>query len=160
LFRGLTPRSIAGIEALDDSFLRHWGDKTYFLYYIIDFGSLKRKEGESISDFSKIFNKMYNKIPTEINPTKTSAKITYASAFDPEFCFLLRERISTSLSHMQDAALEVESHILAADKLTRKYDRDRRIGRVEASTSESPVVHPQVDELTKLENHFLLKWRS
>jgi hypothetical protein len=149
-FRGLTPGSIAGIEALDDAFLRHWGDKKDFLYYITEFGSLKRKEGESVSDFSKRFNKMYNKIPTEINPTETSAKITYASAFDPEFCLLLRERRSTSLAHMQDAALEVESNILAADKLRGKYDRDRRKGRAEASTSDSPVVHPQVDELTKL----------
>jgi hypothetical protein len=149
-FRGLTPGSIVGIEALDDAFLRHWGDKKDFLYYITEFGSLKRKEGESVSDFSKRFNKMYNKIPTEINPTETSAKITYASAFDPEFCLLLRERRSTSLAHMQDATLEVESNILAAEKLRGKYDRDRRKGRVEASTSESPVVHPQVDELTKL----------
>jgi hypothetical protein len=31
-FRGLTPGSIAGIEYLDDAFLRHWGDKKYFLY--------------------------------------------------------------------------------------------------------------------------------
>jgi hypothetical protein len=68
-FRGLTPGSIVGIEALDDAFLRHWGDKKDFLYYITEFGSLKRKEGESVSDFSKRFNKMYNKIPTEIKPT-------------------------------------------------------------------------------------------
>jgi hypothetical protein len=54
-FRGLTPGSIVGIEALDDSFLRHWGDKKYFLYYIIKFGPLKRKEGEFVSDFSKRF---------------------------------------------------------------------------------------------------------
>jgi hypothetical protein len=149
-FRGLTPGSIAGIEALDDSFLRHWGDKKYFLYYITEFGSLKRKEGESVSDFSKRFNKMYNKIPTEINPTETSAKITYANAFDPEFFLLLRERRATSLAHMQDATLEVESNILAADKLRSKYDRDRRKGRVEASTSDSSAAYPQVDELTKL----------
>jgi hypothetical protein len=63
-FRGLTPGSIDGIQALDDSFLRHWGDKKDFLYYIKEFGSLKREEGESVSDFSKRFNKMYNKIPT------------------------------------------------------------------------------------------------
>jgi hypothetical protein len=68
-FRGLTPGSIAGIEDLDDALLRQWGDKKDFLYYITEFGSLKRKEEESISDFSKIFNKMYNKIPTEIKPT-------------------------------------------------------------------------------------------
>jgi hypothetical protein len=33
------------------------------MYYIIDFRSLKIKEGESVSNFSKRFNKMYNKIP-------------------------------------------------------------------------------------------------
>jgi hypothetical protein len=65
----LTPGYIDGIEALDDVFLRQWRDKKYFMYYIIDFGSLKRKEGESVSDFSKRFNKMYNKISIEINPT-------------------------------------------------------------------------------------------
>jgi hypothetical protein len=130
-FRGLTPRYIVVIEDLDDAFLSHWGDKKYFLYYITEFGSLKKKEGEFVSDFSKRFNKMYNKIPTEIKPTETSAKITYASAFDPEFLLLLRERRSTSLYHMQDASLEVESNILAIYKLRGKSDRDRRKNRVE-----------------------------
>jgi hypothetical protein len=149
-FRSLTPGSIARIEALDDSFLRHWGDKKYFLYYITEFGSLKKKEGEFISDLSKRFNKMNNKIPTKIKPIETSTKITYASAFDPEFCLLLRERRAISLAPMQDETLEVESNILAVDKLRSKSDRDRRKGRVEASTYDSSVAHPQVDELTKL----------
>jgi hypothetical protein len=60
------------------------------MYYMTEFGSLKRKEGEYVSDFSKRFNKMYNKIPVEINPSEASAKITYASAFDPNFGLLLR----------------------------------------------------------------------
>jgi hypothetical protein len=149
-FRGLTPGSIVGIEALDDVFLRQWGDKKYFMYYITEFGSLKRKEGESVSDFSKRFNKMYNKIPAEIKPTEASAKITYASAFDLDFCLLLRERRATSLAHMQDAALEVESNVLAVDRLRSKADRDRGRGRSEASTSGSSASHPQVDELTKM----------
>jgi hypothetical protein len=68
-FKGLNLGSIARIEALDDAFLRHWGDKKDFLYYITEFGSLQRKEGESVSDFSKRFNKMYKKIPTKIKPT-------------------------------------------------------------------------------------------
>jgi hypothetical protein len=88
-FRGLNPGSIDGIEALDDAFLRKWGDKKDFLYYITEFGSLKRQEGESVSDFSQIFNKMYSKIPTNIKPTETSSKNTYASSFDPDFCLLL-----------------------------------------------------------------------
>jgi hypothetical protein len=49
------------------------GDKKDFMYYMIEFGSLKRKEGEYISDFSKRFNKMYNKIPVEIKPSEVSA---------------------------------------------------------------------------------------
>jgi hypothetical protein len=98
-FIGLTPGSINGIQDLDDVFLREVGGiKKNFMYYITEFISLKRKEGESVSDFSKRFNKMYNKIHVEINPTKAFAKITYASSFDPDLCLLLRERRATSLA--------------------------------------------------------------
>jgi hypothetical protein len=62
------------------------------MYYMTKFGSLKRKEGESVSDFCKRFIKMYHNIPSKIKPTESSAKITYASAFDPDLCLLLRER--------------------------------------------------------------------
>jgi hypothetical protein len=131
-FRELTPGSIVGIEALDDVFLRQCGDKKHFMYYIIEIGSLKIKQGESVSDFSKRFNKMYNKIPAKIKPIEASATITYASAFNPDFCLLLRERRDTSLAHMQDAALEVESNVLEVDRLMNKADRDRGRGRSEA----------------------------
>jgi hypothetical protein len=94
-FRGLTPGSIAGIEALDSGFLRHWGDRKDYIYYMTDFGSLNKMEGEFVSDFSKRFNKMYNKIPAEVKPSEASAQISYAGAFDPDFCLLLRERRAT-----------------------------------------------------------------
>jgi hypothetical protein len=77
-------------------------------------------------------------------------KITYASDFDSEFCLLLRERRSPSLVHMKDVSLEVESNIVASDKLRGNFDRDRRKNKAEASTSDSSVVHSQVNELTKL----------
>jgi hypothetical protein len=51
---------------------------------------------------------------------------------------------------MQDTTLEVESNILAVNKLRSKADRDKRKGRSEASTSGSSTSHTQVDELTKL----------
>ena len=85
---------------MDNAFFRQWGDKKDFMYYMTEFGSLKRKEGEFVSDFSKRFNKMYNKILTEIKPSESSTKITYASTFDPNFCLLLRERRATTLAHM------------------------------------------------------------
>jgi uncharacterized small protein (DUF1192 family) len=149
-FRGLAPGSIAGIEALDSVFLRQWGDRKDFMYYMTEFGSLKKMEGESVSDFSKRFNKMYNKIPAEIKPSEASAQISYAGAFDPDFCLLLRERRATSLAQMQDAAIEVESNILAADRLRNKADADRRKGKSEASTSGPSLPHTQVDELTQM----------
>jgi uncharacterized small protein (DUF1192 family) len=155
--QGLAPGSIAGIEALDNVFLRQWGDRKDYIYYMTEFGSLKKQEGESVSDFSKRFNKMYNKIPAEIKPSEASAQISYASAFDPDFCLVLRERRATSLAQMQDAAIEVESNILAADRLRNKTNTDRRKGKSEASTSDSNISgpslsHPQVNELTQLVN--------
>jgi ribonuclease HI len=156
-FRGLAPGSIAGIEALDNVFLRQWGDRKDYIYYMTEFGSLKKQEGESVSDFSKRFNKMYNKIPAEIKPSEASAQISYASAFDPDFCLVLRERRATSLAQMQDAAIEVESNMLAADRLRNKADTDRRKGKSEASTSDSNISgpslsHPQVNELAQVMN--------
>jgi hypothetical protein len=57
-FRGLPTNSITGIEVLDDVFLKHWGDKKDYLYYIIEFWSIKRENEDPESDLTKIFNKM------------------------------------------------------------------------------------------------------
>ena len=97
-FRELTPRSISNIEALYDVFLKHWGDKKDLLYYNTEFGNLKRENGESLSDCNKRFNCMYNKIPAKVKPTPTSSKLTYANAFDSDFCLLLRERRCATLA--------------------------------------------------------------
>jgi hypothetical protein len=94
------------------------------LYYITEFGALKRKNGEFVLDFTKGFNKMYTKIPDEIKPTETFAKINFSNAFDVEFSLLLREIIFATLSSMQEATIEVEPNILAADRLKTKSDRD------------------------------------
>jgi len=91
-FIELTQRYIADIEALYYAFLKHWGDKKDLLYYNTNFGNLKRENGELLSNFNKRFNCMYRKIAVEVKPTTTSAKITYVSAFDSDFCLLLRER--------------------------------------------------------------------
>jgi hypothetical protein len=62
----------------------------------------------------------------------------------------LRERRATSLAHMKDAFLEVESNVLAANRLRNKADRDIPRKKYEASTSRSFVSPPQMDEVTKL----------
>ena len=111
-FKELPPGSVAAIESLDEIFLKHCGERRDHLYYITEFSNLKRENGESVSNFTKRFNKMFNKIPAKIKPTDTSAKITYVNAFDSEFCLLLKERRSASLSLIQYASLEVESKII------------------------------------------------
>jgi len=75
-FRELPPGSIVDIKALDEAFLKHWGDKKDLLYYHTEFGNLKRENGESLPDFNKRFDRMYSKISAEVKPTPTFAKIT------------------------------------------------------------------------------------
>jgi hypothetical protein len=76
LFTELPTNSVAGIEQLDKVFLKHLGERRDLLYYISEFGNLRRENGELVSYFTKIFNKMFDKIPTEIKPTNASTKIT------------------------------------------------------------------------------------
>jgi hypothetical protein len=118
---------------LDAAFLKHWGERRDLLYYISEFGNLKRGDGESVSDFIKRFNKMFGKIPAEIKPSDASAKITFSAAFDAEFCLILRERRSATLALMQDAALEVESNITASQKLKGRAEKKKSV--VESSSS-------------------------
>ena len=84
-------------------------------------------------DFNKRFNRMYSKIPAEVKPTPTSAKLTCANVFDFDFCLLLRERRCATLVDMQDAALEVESNIMVAEKLKGHADRRRQRGEAYSS---------------------------
>jgi hypothetical protein len=91
-FKEIPTNSITGIEQLDEVFLKHWGERRDLLYYISEFGNLKRGDGESVLDFIKRFNKMFGKIPAEIRPSDASTKITFSAAFDVEFCLILRER--------------------------------------------------------------------
>jgi len=143
-FKELSPRSIEDIKALDDAFLKHWGDKKDLLYYHAEFGNLKRENRELLSDFNKRLNRMYNKIPAEVKPTTASAKLTYASAFDSNFCLLLRERRCATLADMQEAAFEVESNIMAAKKLKGNVDRRRQRGE------SSSYSYPKIDKMTKM----------
>jgi hypothetical protein len=93
---------------------------------------------------------MYNKILAEIKPIESSAKITYSSAFDPDFCLLLRERRATSFAHMKYVALEVESNVLVANQIRNKADRNIPRGRSQDMTSGPFTSPPQMDEVTKL----------
>jgi ribonuclease HI len=147
-FKELPANSITGIEQLDEVFLKHWGERRDLLYYISEFGNLKREDGESVSDFIKRFNKMFGKIPAEIKPSDASAKITFSAAFDSEFCLILRERRSATLALMQDAALEVESNITASQKLKGRAERKKSV--VDSSSSSNSKMEKMAKMLDSL----------
>jgi hypothetical protein len=98
---------------------------------------------------------MYNKTPDEIKPTETSTKITFANAFDAEFSLLLRERTPTTLLSIQEATLEVESNILASEKLKTKYDKEKKRQKEEVPSSSSNPTEsdPKLDEMTRTLMH-------
>jgi hypothetical protein len=81
-FKGLPPNSIDSWDALEFAFLRQWGEKKDHLYFLTEFGSLKKKQNESVPDFIKIFNKLYNKIPADVKPSQPATKVTFVGSFD------------------------------------------------------------------------------
>jgi hypothetical protein len=76
-FRSLPAGSILSYDALEDSFLRKWGERKDHLYYLTEFGYLKKKSSETIMEFIQIFNKLYNTIPFKVKPSQLAAKVTF-----------------------------------------------------------------------------------
>jgi hypothetical protein len=93
------------------------------------FGALRKKNFESVLEFTQRFNKLYNKILVEVKPSQSTTKVTFFGAFDPNFSLLLRERRSTDLTKMQDDALEIESNMMASGKLKAKTETGNKENR-------------------------------
>jgi len=121
-FRSLPATSILSYDALEDAFLRQWGERKDHLYYLIEFGSLRKKNSETVMEFIQRFNKLYNKIPAKVKPSQPASKVTFAGAFEPDFSLLLRERRGTTLNRMQDDAVEIESNMMDFGKLKAKVE--------------------------------------
>jgi hypothetical protein len=72
--------------------MNQWGEKRDHQYSLTDFSTLKKKNGESLLEFYKMFNQLYN----IFRPSPTT-KVTYAASHDPDFSMMLRERRSINL---------------------------------------------------------------
>ena len=116
-FRNLPPNSITRIEALEELFVNQWGDRKDYLYYLTDFGALKKKTDESLVDFTKRFNKFSQKIPLEVKPLETTAMITFSNALDSNFALWLRFEEPQTLVGMQEDVIGVQSNIMASNRL-------------------------------------------
>jgi hypothetical protein len=100
----------------------------------MEFGALRKNNSELVLEFTQSFNKLYHKIPAEVKPSQTAAKVTFTGAFEPDFSLLLRERRFSTLMGMQDDAIEIESNIMASGKLK---------SRVETGTKETRCLREQ-----------------
>jgi hypothetical protein len=121
-FKGLPPNSIDSSDALEYDFLRQWGEKNDHVYFVTKFANLKKKHNGSIPEFIKMFNKLYNNIPTDVKPSQPVAKVIFVGYFDPYCALLLRERSSTTLTRMKDDAMEIESNMIASGKARVRKD--------------------------------------
>ena len=83
---------IGSYDELENSFLRQWGERKDHLYYLTEFGALRKKNLETIIEFIQRFNKLYNKIPVEVKPSQPVAKVTFVGDFEPNFTLLFIER--------------------------------------------------------------------
>jgi hypothetical protein len=66
-FRSLPATSILSYDTLEDAFLRKWGERKDHLYYLTEFGSLRKKNSETVMEFIQRFNKLYNKSQPRLN---------------------------------------------------------------------------------------------
>jgi hypothetical protein len=153
-FQGLLVGSIASYDALEITFLRQWGERKDHLYYLREFGALRKTNSESVLEFIQIFNKIYHKIPTEVKPSQPAAKVTFVGAFEPNCTLLLRERRSVDLTRMQDDTIEIESNMMASGKLEVKVkirNKDTKCFREHARTSGSgKSVEDKMDDMAKI----------
>jgi hypothetical protein len=121
-FQGLPVGSLRSYDDLENDFLRQWREMKDHIYYLTEFGALRKKNSESVLEFTQRFNKLYHKIPAEFKPSQPAAKVTFVGAFEPDFALLLRERRPATLTGMQYDAIEIESNMMASGKLKAKVE--------------------------------------
>ncbi len=115
-FKALTPRSIRNWVEFEDNFLRKWGNRTNPIQALTEYKNLRRASDETVQNFSKRFNKVFNSIPARLKPLEALAQMRYGKAFDYDFSLLLRERESPTLVDMQIDAVKVEVNMMATKK--------------------------------------------
>lgn len=96
-----------------------WGEKEDLQYYLTEFNSSRRKYSEIVLEFNRRFGNLYNRIPADIKPSKSAAKIAFAVAHESDFGLLLRERKSPPLDQMFFDAIDLEGNMLASGTLSK-----------------------------------------
>jgi len=125
--------------------------------FINRFNAIKKKFDETMDEFVRRFNKLYNSLPAEIKPPPVGAKITFAVAFESNFGFTLRERRAPTLDQIQIDSLEIEVNLVAAGKAPEtQHSQDKGKEKMESSQSQSledmcNIIKTMSNDLNRLE---------
>jgi len=87
------------------------------------FDELKRKYGETVSDFIKRFNKFYRNMPVDCKPLVVAIKSRFSKYFEDDFVVMLREINSRTLEDIQNNAIEVEENRAPSTTLKAKEEK-------------------------------------
>lgn len=106
-----------------------------------------------MEEFTKKFNKLYHKIPSTIQPIKTTAMVAYPMVFEPDFVVSLQERRSITLLLMQADAVALEGNLIAVGKIQctsiqgpedkRKEKKDKKKAKDDPEPSSSVKESPE-----------------
>ena len=145
--------------------MKQRGDRKNYIYYPIDFGALKKKIDKSLADFTKRFNKVYQKIPVEVKLPETTTMITFANALDSKFALWLRAEKPQTLVGMQEAAIGLQSNLMASNKLKieeGKGAKDKNKIKEEKSSSSSKtfIVEERLDQMSNLIKYLASKMKK
>jgi hypothetical protein len=141
-FKSLPTMSIPNFAAFEETFLARWGDKKNSLQLLNQYNNIKIPPYETVQEFSTIFMKVYNSIPTEDKPPSRATQLRYDDSFDNDFSLLLRDKRSNTLDDMMNETIEVEVNSMASGKI--KHNLDRSVKKVQGE--EQPSTSQSSDE--------------
>jgi hypothetical protein len=72
-FKALPAASIQDFAAFETSFITRWGDKKNPLQLLTQYNNMKRASEETVQEFLARFMRVYNSIPTEVQPPPGAA---------------------------------------------------------------------------------------
>ena len=81
-FKGLPNNTIPSWEEMECLFIQRWGETRDHGYSLTEFNAIKKNFDETVAEFIRRFNKLYNSLLAEIKPPPAGAKITFARDFE------------------------------------------------------------------------------
>lgn len=136
-----------------NQYFHKWGIKKDHVYYLNKFEDIKRNLNEPVSDFSKRFNKIYNKKYADCKPLVIASKVRFSKAFDDYFSLMLRERNSRTLADMEIDAIEVEANRAVLGKFRVKAKKEKKNLKEKTKMGSSSKVKEEdkkIDEINSM----------